>query len=245
MSADGRERERCVRATPLTSLTARLLAIRATDWAPPVRHAVMMRLDACPVTLLVEALPLVDHLARERERGDSLRGLIDRRLPDEVLREAARAPDALVRRAAWRRLIGSGGAGGEDLAEAARDRDVTVRRVAAAALARLEPGERRRVARILVEDPVGAVAAPALGELVALDGAPAIEPALSGRSAGVRRAARDWAAVRGIDRPRRLPPAAPEPLGPSRHPARGAARAPHAERRAAGRDRLGAANRLT
>lgn len=192
MSADGRERERCVRATPLTSLTARLLAIRATDWAPPVRHAVMMRLDACPVTLLVEALPLVDHLARERERGDSLRGLIDRRLPDEVLREAARAPDALVRRAAWRRLIGSGGAGGEDLAEAARDRDVTVRRVAAAALARLEPGERRRVARILVEDPVGAVAAPALGELVALDGAPAIEPALSGRSAGVRRAARDW-----------------------------------------------------
>ena len=47
VSADGRERERRIRGTPLTSLTARLLAIRATDWAQPVRHAVLIRLDAC------------------------------------------------------------------------------------------------------------------------------------------------------------------------------------------------------
>ena len=74
-----------------------------------------------------------------------------------------------------------------------------MRMLLASALGRLEPGERRRPARILVDDPVGVVAGPALGALVELDGAAAILPALTGRSAGVRRAARDWAAIRDVD----------------------------------------------
>ena len=199
VSADGRERERCVRATPLTPLTARLVAIRAIDWADQVCDAAARRLEASPVPLLVEALPLADQLARERLRGASLQRVLDRRLSDDALRATARAPAALVRRAAWRRLIERGAAGADDVAEAAQDRDVTVRRVAGSALPGLEPSARRRVARILVEDPVGSVAAPALGVLVALEGAAAIEPALTGRSAGARRAARDWAAVHGVD----------------------------------------------
>jgi hypothetical protein len=112
VSADGRERERCVRATPLTPLTARLVAIRAIDWADQVCDAATMRLEACRVPLLVEALPLADQLARERLRGASLERVLDRRLSDDALRATARAPAALVRRAAWRRLIERGAARG-------------------------------------------------------------------------------------------------------------------------------------
>lgn len=185
LSGDGHERERAVREAGLTPLSARLLTIRATDWVGPVRAAALDRLDECPLPLLVEALPLADQLAIESIRGDELHLLLDRRLDEESLRQAGRAKNALVRRAAWRRLTARGVASAEDLMQAARDVDVLVRMRAASAIEGLEPDQREMVAQILVDDPVGAVATPALGVLVALNGQVAIQRALIGRSAGV------------------------------------------------------------
>ena len=59
--------------------------------------------------------------------------------------------------------------------------------------------QRRNLAEILVDDRVGSVATPALAALVRLDGTPSILAGLAGRSAAVRRAARDWASIRGVD----------------------------------------------
>ena len=104
VSGDGRERERGIRETTLSPLTARLPAIRATDWVAPVRAVALERLEECPPRLLIEALPLADQLAVERLRGVELHRVIDR-LSDDSLRDAARAADPRIRRAAWRRLV--------------------------------------------------------------------------------------------------------------------------------------------
>ena len=56
VSRDGRERERAIGAARLSPLTARLLALRCTDWVNPVRAAALERLGECPLPLLVEAL---------------------------------------------------------------------------------------------------------------------------------------------------------------------------------------------
>jgi hypothetical protein len=199
VSADGRERERGVRATGLTRLTVLLLAIRATDWVGEVRAAALDRLDECDLPLLIEALPLADQLAVERIRGDELQLLLDRRLPEESLRDAACAPRPGVRRAAWRRLVERGATAAGDVAGAVRDQDVVVRMLAASAIDRLAPEEQRRLALSLMDDPVGAVAVPAVNALAALDDVMAVQAALVARSAGARRAARGWAAIRGID----------------------------------------------
>lgn len=73
-----------------------------------------------------------------------------------------------------------------------------VRSVAATALDAVPAEQQRVLASVLVADSVGSVATPALAVLVGLDGAAAIERALTGPSAAVRRA-RDWAALRGVD----------------------------------------------
>ena len=200
LSADGHERERAIRSAPMSGLTARLLAIRCIDWVREVRDAALARLDECPHELLVAALPLVAQLAAERARGQLLDALLDARLSDDDLRQACAAGDVRTRRAAWQRLAARGAATARELREhAARDEDVGVRAVAAGALAGLPAGERRALARVLVQDPVGWVAVPALAALVELDGAAPILPALTARTAALRRAARDWAAVRDVD----------------------------------------------
>jgi hypothetical protein len=200
VSADGRERERAAKEAPFTPLTTRLLALRCVDWVPQVRDAALDRLDGCPPAVLVEAFPLAEQLVRERARGGVLAALLDARFTDADLRAATLSPDPLTRRAAWRRLNDRGATTPDELRTlAARDGDVIVRGLAARALGRLPDHERRALAEVLVRDRVGWVAVPALAALVALDGAAPIIGALTARSAAVRRAARDWAAVRGVD----------------------------------------------
>lgn len=200
VSADGHERERAVRYAPITILTARLLTVRCIDWVREVRDAALSRLDGCPHEILVEALPLVAQLAAERARGAVLDALLDARLTDDDLRRAGIVDDARTRRVAWQRLELRGVTTPRELRElAAQDKDVLVRAVAARALSRLGDDEQRALAVVLVEDPVGWVAVPALAALVRLDGASAIRPALTARTAAVRRAARDWASIKGVD----------------------------------------------
>jgi hypothetical protein len=196
VSADGRERERAIRAVELSPLSVRLLTLRAVDWAQPVRAAALARLGTAPAELLVAALPLADRLARGRARGTELEALLDRRLSDAELLRAARSDDPATHRSAWRRVRVLTPALAE---EAACDRDVVVRSLAVAALASLPGAAGRRVAEILVEDRIGWIARPALAVLVRLDGAAAIRRGLTGRSRALRWAARDWARLEGID----------------------------------------------
>jgi hypothetical protein len=200
VSGDGRERERAAQTAPFRPLTTRLLALRCVDWVSQVRKAALARLDDCPPGLLVEALPLAAQLVAERMRGEILLSLVDARLSDDDLRGACHHADPLVRRAAWRRLADRRAATPDELRTiAARDKDVLVRAVAARALDHLSDGDRRALAEVLIKDRVGWVAVPALAALVGLDGAAAIVAGLSARSAPLRRAARDWAAVRDVD----------------------------------------------
>ena len=195
VSADGHERERAIRATPLTPLTVKLLVLRAVDWVAPVRRAAIARLDACPADLLTRALPLAERLAEERYRGDELGELLDARL---TVRAATQSSDTRVRRTAWRRL-GDAAHPHELIEQAAVDPDAVVRSVAARALERLPPHDRRMLAEALIDDRVGRIAARALAALVGLDGAAPIREALTAPSATLRRAARDWARLHGID----------------------------------------------
>ena len=196
VAADGHRRERAIRTVELTPLTVRLLALRAVDWVDPVRAAALERLATAPAELLVAALPLADRLARRRARGTELEGLLDRRLSDAELLRAAWFADPLIHRSAWRRLRVITPALGE---QAARDRDVVVRAVAASALESLPDAARRRVAALLVEDHLGWIVRPALAVLVACDGEAAIRGGLTGRSRALRWAARDQARLHGID----------------------------------------------
>jgi len=200
VSGDGYERERAIRSVPMTIVTARLLTIRCIDWVQPVRDAALSRLDECPHTALVEVLPLAAQLAAERARGQVLNAFLDARLSDADLRQAYTVKDSRTRRAAWQRLAARGAATAAELREvAARDKDVLVRAVAANALPGLPPTEQRALAEVLVRDRVGWLAVPALATLVAFDGAAAIRPALTARTAALRRAARDWASIKDVD----------------------------------------------
>lgn len=200
VASDGYERERAVRAAPLTILSVRLLAIRCIDWVQQVRDAALSRLDECPHELLVEALPLVTQLATERVRGQVLDALLDARLSDDDLRRAYATDDPRSRRAAWQRLAARGTARPEELFDAASaDDDVLVRAVAADALPGLSAEWKRRLAERLVTDPVGWIAVQALAVLIEIDGAEAVVPALTARTAALRRAARDWASIKGVD----------------------------------------------
>ena len=200
VSGDGHERERAARDVPANSFTAKLLVLRCLDWVSQVRSAALARVDELPHDLLVEALPLAEQLADERERAELLDALLDARLQDNDLRLAARADDVLLRRAAWRRLRSRDAATADELIEvAAKDSDVLVRAVAAKALPTLPAADRRRLADVLLADRVGWVAVPALGALVDLDGESVIRSALLARTAPVRRAAQGWSTVCGID----------------------------------------------
>jgi hypothetical protein len=200
VSADGYERERAIRAAPLRPLTVRLLVFRCIDWVAEVRAAALDRLDECPPVLLVDALPLAEQLAAERGRREILGAFLDTRLSEDDLRHAYASPDARTRRAAWRRLRARGAATASELADvAARDEDVVVRGIAARALEDLPVDARRRLAELLIGDRVGSVSAAALAALVKLDGTPPIVAALTGPSPALRRAARDWASIRGVD----------------------------------------------
>lgn len=200
VSGDGYERERAIRSAQATALSARLLTLRCIDWVQQVRDAALSWLDSCPQAVLVEALPLAVQLASERSRGQLIDALLDARLSDEDLRQACRAGDARTRRAAWRRLVDRGAVTSEDVLEVAvHDGDVVVRAIAGETLQILPVDQKRAVAQVLVEDRVGWIAALALAALVETDGPQVIRPALTGRSAPLRRAARDWASLRGID----------------------------------------------
>lgn len=200
VTGDGHERERAVRAAPMTPLTARLLTLRCIDWAGPIRDAALARLDHCPHDLLVRTLPLAEQLASERARGKLLDAFLDARLSDSDLRRAYVAQDAPTRRAAWRRLSARGVLTADELCEiAAQDEDGLVRTLAADVVAGLPADDQRALAQVLVGDPLGRVAVPALAALVQLDGVDAIGPALLAPAAAVRRAARDWASIKGVD----------------------------------------------
>ena len=200
VSRDGYERERAVRVALLRPVIVRLLVLRGIDWVPEVRTAALDRLDDCPPRLLVDGLSLAEQLATERARGEILSSFLDVRFSTEDLRHAYRAADPRTRRAAWRRLRARGVATPSELTDvAARDEDVVVRGIATSALEDMPVDARRNLAEILVDDRVGSVATPALAALVRLDGTPSILAGLAGRSAAVRRAARDWASIRGVD----------------------------------------------
>lgn len=200
VSGDGHQREHAARVARLRPLTVRLLVLRCIDWVPEVRAAALDRLDQCPPRLLVDALPLAEQLAAERARGEILSAFMDTRFSEEDLRQAYRSPDARTRRAAWRRLRARGAATPSELVDvAAHDEDVVVRGIAAGALEELSIEPRRNLAALLVTDRVGSVAAPALAALVKLDGTPPILAALTSPSPALRRAARDWASIRGVN----------------------------------------------
>jgi hypothetical protein len=197
---DGHERERAIRSAPPTPLSMRLIAIRCVDWVPQVREAARSRLEQSPSELLLQALPLVDQLARERVRGQDLEALLEARLSDDDLRRAFVDEDLHLRRAAWERLAARGSATPDELLRvAATDGDVLVRAVAVHALPDLPDRHRRELAERLVEDRVGWIAVQVLAVLVELDGAEAIVPALTARTAALRRAARDWASVKDVE----------------------------------------------
>jgi hypothetical protein len=200
VSGDGYERERATGVAPLRPVIVRLLVLRCIDWVSEVRAAAQDRLEGCPPRVLVDALALADQLAVERARGEVLSSLLDARVSAEDLRHACRDADPRTRRAAWRRLVARRVATPRELADvAARDDDIVVRGIAAAVLQELPVDARRRLAEVLVDDRVGSVAVPALAALVKLDGTPPVLAALTGRSPALRRAARDWAAIRGVD----------------------------------------------
>ena len=200
VSADGYERERAIRVARLRPVVVRLLVLRCIDWVSEIRPAALDRLEECPPRLLVDALALGEQLAAERARGEILSSFLDTRFSAVDLRHAYLAADPRTRRAAWRRLRARGAATARELADvAAGDEDIVVRGIAAAALQDLPDDARRSLAEVLVEDRVGSVAVPALAALVTLDGTPPVLAALTGRSPALRRAARDWASIRGID----------------------------------------------
>ena len=200
VSRDGCERERATGAASLRPVIVRLLVLRCIDWVSEVRAAALDRLEGCPPPRLVDALALADQLAVERARGEVLSSFLDTRFSAEDLRHAYHTADLRTRRAAWRRLRARGAATPGELADvAARDDDIVVRGIAAAALEDLPVDARRRLAEVLVDDRVGSVAVPALSALVKLDGRPPVLAALAGRSPALRRAARGWAAIRGVD----------------------------------------------
>ncbi|MDA0178983.1 hypothetical protein OJ997_01655 [Solirubrobacter phytolaccae] len=198
-SPSGHVRQAALETVPLTPLTARVLVLRCADWVAEVRSAAFTRLRACDRDLLVAALPLVAWVMDEWTRGDLLGALLDERLTDDDLRALADVPDLALRRAAWRRLTARGAITPADVQRAAADEDVAVRGIAARSLPDLAEADRRAAAERLLDDRVGWVAVRALTELVRLDGADRIVPALTARSATVRRAARDWARVRDVD----------------------------------------------
>ena len=191
VSGDGYERERATGVAPLRPVIVRLLVLRCLDWVSEVRAAALDRLEGCPPRVLVDALALADQLAVERARGEGLSALLDARFSVEDLRHAYRDADPRTRRAAWRRLRARGAATPRELGDvAARDDDIVVRGIAAAALQELPVDAARRLAEVLVDDRVGSVAVPALAALVKLDGTPPVLAALTGRSPALRRAAR-------------------------------------------------------
>lgn len=195
----GYVRQDAVERARLTPFTTRVLVLRCADWVAPVRVSAFARLRACDRALLVAALPLVSWVVDEWTRGDLLRELLDERLTDGDLRALTRDGDAGLRRSAWRRLALRTALTPADAQRAVVDEDVVVREIVVRGLPALPALERRVLAELLLEDRIGRIAAKALGELVQLDGADRILPALTARSATVRRAARDWARVRDVD----------------------------------------------
>lgn len=200
VSADGFEREAAVEAVELRRSTIRLIALRSTDWVREVRQAALLRLAAAPVSVLLDVLPLAEVLTRDRARSGDLDALVEQRLSSDDLKAAAASVNPLARRAAWRRLIARGAVPARDLIDgAACDPDVMVRGLAAHQLGELAPGPQHELADVLVGDPVGWIAGLGLQVLVETDGTDAITDALTAPNATLRRRARSWAHVRGVD----------------------------------------------
>ena len=200
VSWNGFDREHAIVATELRRATVALLLVRSTDWVPEVRAAALSRIAAVPPPLLVDLLPLAEQLVGERGRAEELGAIVDRRLSDDDLRAATHTDDVRARRAGWRRLVERGAYDANALRErAVRDPDVVVRATAAGILPELPAEDRRAIARQLVADRVGWLAGRGLDALVELDGEAAIRSALTATSVTLRRRARDWASVRGVD----------------------------------------------
>lgn len=200
VSADGHDRQRAITETQLHRSTTALLALRSTDWVPEVRQAAMSRLADAQSDLLLDLLPLLEVLTHERLRAEQLDELIESRLADDDLRAATHSESALTRRAAWRRLVAREAYDVRDLRErAVRDPDILVRATAAGLLPDLDDESRRTIASTLVGDRVGWLAGRGLEVMIELDGEPAIRAALTSPNATLRRRAREWAAIRGVD----------------------------------------------
>lgn len=178
---------------------APLALLRATDWVPEVRREALRIVERLDPTTLVAHLPLAEHLARKRDRGDSLAETLVARLVEPGAEPALRAGrqhlDRRVRRSCWRRLLAGDQPSPADLGEALADDDVVVRNLAAARIPELEPGEQALLATRLRRDPVGQLRARGLGLQVDLGvaGRPELLAALRDRSGAVRsRAAFHW-----------------------------------------------------
>ena len=200
MSADGFKREMAVAVCdPVNRGEAALLLIRSTDWVEQVQSAAEKRFSRLATAMLVELLPLADHLAESRFRTGALRGLLQQRLDADTLRLAAASADPDIHRVAARRLIESGGANFDELLTFLAAEDPVVRSTAADAALEAPEAERREAAEKILSDSIGWIAAKGLAALVELDGAPAIKRGLDADAAAVRRQALGWAAARGFD----------------------------------------------
>lgn len=200
VSRSGYERAAAISVAPEGPLTSALVALRAVDWVMPVRLAALRRLAEGSRAQLLDALPMAARLVGERSRAGELDALLERELTDTDWRTATRSSDVVVRRAAWHRLAAHRAISYEELTGVLLlDSDVLVRAVAAEEMLRRCEAERLAIARTLIDDPIGWLASRALEVLIAHDGDLAVERALFGRSPSLRRAARGWASLRGID----------------------------------------------
>lgn len=181
-SADGHERQRAVesvRTDAPDDIVANLLVVRAVDWVEPVRAAALAKLRELPPLTRLYVLPMVERL-RSRARGGPLVALFAELVEPDALRITAAPwghPDPLSRRCAWRLLHDERELWVDEVVhQLAVDRDASVRALAAEAIdvviSNESDHERRRVA---------------------------IKAALLCRDAGVRRSAREWAALDRLD----------------------------------------------
>ncbi|TXS28835.1 hypothetical protein EAO71_08630 [Streptomyces sp. ms191] len=195
---DGRIREAALGHAGSRPGVLPLVAIRATDWARPVRELALDVLrtalpTAQPGTLAVTA-PVILRIAR-RQRGDEVSALLTEHLrdcPRATLTSLLLNPDRATRRLALRLAVARGLLDAERLARlAAADTDVAVQDIAAdAALTAMTAETADQVLALLLAGRTGRVRAAGVTALRRAGRHAEGEPFLYDRSAMVRACAR-------------------------------------------------------
>ncbi|MET9625099.1 hypothetical protein ABZZ37_30600 [Streptomyces sp. NPDC006464] len=201
---DGRIREAALGHADSRPGVLPLVAIRATDWAPPVRERALGVLrtalpDAAPRTLAV-TVPVILRVAGRR-RGGAAGALLEELLggcPEATLAWLLLNRDRATRRLALRVAVARGHLDAGRLARiAAADNDVVVQDVASdAAIAAMTAETEEEVLGLLLAGRTGRTRAAGVTALRRAGRTPEAEPFLYDRSAMVRACAR-WTLRQG------------------------------------------------